>query len=499
MKKYILTIDQGTTSTRAILFDSKGHKVCVKQMEFNQMTPHSGWVLHNPDEIYLTVLRVVKAVINESNVKPEEIDSIGITNQRETVVVWNKETNKPLYPAIVWQSRQSEDICNDLINRGYTDMIHKKTGLFINPYFSASKVKWILDRYDADCKLRDNNKLLCGTIDTYLLYRLTNGASFKTDYTNASRTLLFNINTLEWDRELLDLFGVRRNMLAEVSDSSSLFGYFNYDGVNIPITSMIGDQQASLFGHAAFNKGNTKITYGTGCFMLMNTKEEKIFSNKGLLTTIAYKIGDEIAYSLEGSVFVAGSAVQWLRDGLKIISKSSQTEEAASLVSDSLGIYFVPAFVGMGTPYWDNESRGAIFGLSRGATKEHLIRATLEAIAYEAYDVLEVMSEEAGISIDEISVDGGASSNNFLIQFESDITQTRLTRPVELETTALGAAYLAGLYTKFFANIKEIEKMHEVDKLFLPTMELEKKNELVAGWKCAVNATRMFKRSNYDL
>lgn len=494
MKKYILTIDQGTTSTRAILFDKNGRKVCVKQMEFTQITPKSGWVLHNPDEIYLTVLQVIKACINDSRIDVNEIDSIGITNQRETVVVWDKETLEAIYPAIVWQSRQSEGICNDLINSGYTDMIHEKTGLFINPYFSASKIKWILDNYDKDHALRSSNRLLCGTIDTYLLYRLTKGVSFKTDYTNASRTMLFNINTLTWDNELLDLFGINLNMLPEVMDSSSLFGHFEYDGIYIPITAMIGDQQSSLFGHIAFNKGSTKVTYGTGCFMLMNTKDEKIFSKNGLLTTIAYKIGDEVCYALEGSVFVAGSAVQWLRDGLKLISNSAQSEEAATLVSDTMGVYFVPAFVGMGTPYWDNESRGAIFGLSRGTTKEHLIRATLEGIAYEALDVLEVMEKEAKVRIPEISVDGGAAINNFLIQFESDITLRRLVRPRELETTALGACYLAGLYTKFFSSIKEIEKLHEVDKLFMSTMEKEKRDYLVEGWKIAVNATRMFKR-----
>ena len=494
MKKYILTIDQGTTSTRAILFDKKGHKVCVKQMEFTQITPKSGWVLHNPEEIYYSVLEVIKAVINEANINPNEIDSIGITNQRETSVIWDKDSYEAIYPAIVWQSRQSEDICDELISLGYKDMIHEKTGLFINPYFSASKFKWILDRYDSDHRLRDSGSLMCGTIDTYLLYRLTNGKSFKTDYTNASRTMLFNITSLEWDLELLDLFGVRKEMLPEVCDCSSLFGYFNYKGVDIPITSMIGDQQASLFGHTAYELGDTKITYGTGCFMLMNTKENKIFSKNGLLTTIAYKLGDEVCYALEGSVFVAGSAVQWLRDGLKIIKKSSDSEDAAMLVSDSLGVYFVPAFVGMGTPYWDNESRGAIFGLSRGTTKEHLIRATLEAIAYEALDVLEVMEAEAKVNIPSISVDGGASSNNFMIQFESDITNKRLIRPKELETTALGAAYLAGLYTNFYESMDEIIKTHEVDKLFMPNMEKAKRVELVSGWKCAVNATRMFKR-----
>lgn len=494
MKKYILTIDQGTTSTRAILFDKKGKKICVKQMEFTQITPESGWVLHNPDEIYLTVLQVIKEVINESMISPSEIDSIGITNQRETVVLWDKNTCEAIYPAIVWQSRQSEEICNELISLGFADMIHEKTGLFVNPYFSASKIKWILDRYDSDYKLRNSNNIICGTIDTYLLYRLTNGASFKTDYTNASRTMLFNINTLEWDEELLNIFGVNKNMLPEVCDSSSLFGYYNLNGINVAITSMIGDQQSSLFGHVAFDKGSTKVTYGTGCFMLMNTGREKIFSDNGLLTTIAYKVGNNVCYALEGSVFVAGSAIQWLRDGLKLIKNSSDSEDAANLVSDSLGVYFVPAFVGMGTPYWDNESRGAIFGLSRGTTKEHLIRATLESIAYETLDVLEVMEKEAKVRIPEISVDGGAAVNNFLIQFESDITNRRLVRPKELETTALGAAYLAGLYTGFFKDITEVAKLHEVDKLFLPTMDKAKRDYLVKGWKIAVNATRVFKR-----
>ena len=494
MKKYILTIDQGTTSTRAILFDKKGDKVCVKQMEFTQIRPKSGWVLHNPDEIYLTTLEVIKSVINESGIDVNEIDSIGITNQRETVVVWDKFTGKELYPAIVWQSRQSEDICNDLIEKGYTDLIHEKTGLFINPYFSASKIKWILDRYDKDYNLRNNDRLLCGTIDTYLLYRLTNGKEFKTDYTNASRTMLFNINTLTWDKELLDLFEVNENMLPKVCDCSSLFGYFEYQGVSIPVTSMIGDQQASLFGHIAFSSGETKITYGTGCFMLMNTSEEKIFSKNGLLTTIAYTLNGKTYYALEGSVFVAGSAIGWLRDGLKLIKKSSETEDMANLVSDTLGVYFVPSFVGMGTPYWDNESRGAIFGLSLGTTKEHIARATLEGVAYEAYDVLEVMEKESNIDIPSISVDGGASINNFLIQFESDILNKRLIRPKELETTALGATYLAGLYTGFFKDINAVIKTHEVDRLFMPNMEDEKRNELLSGWKCAVNATRSFKK-----
>ena len=332
MKKYILTIDQGTTSSRAILFDKLGDKICVKQMEFNQITPQSGWVLHNPDEIYYSVLEVIKAVINESKINPNEIECIGITNQRETSVIWNKDNYEAIYPAIVWQSRQSEDICNELINSGYKDLIHSKTGLLINPYFSASKFKWILDRYDADKTLRNTNSILCGTIDTYLLYRLTQGKSFKTDYTNASRTMLFNINTLTWDDDLLELFGINKEMLPEVCDTSSLFGYYNYKGVDIPITSMVGDQQASLFGHIAFDLGDTKITYGTGCFMLMNTKENKIFSQKGLLTTIAYKIGDDVCYALEGSVFVAGSAVQWLRDGLKIIKRSKDTEEIIETV-----------------------------------------------------------------------------------------------------------------------------------------------------------------------
>lgn len=494
MNKYILTIDQGTTSTRAILFNDKGQKVAVKQMEFTQLTPKSGWVLHNPDEIYLTVIEVIKQVINYANIDPHQIDSIGITNQRETVVIFDKDDFSTPYPAIVWQSRQSEDICNDLISRGYKEIIHKKTGLFINPYFSASKIKWIFDNVDGVYEKALSGQLLFGTIDTYLLYRLTNGKSFKTDYTNASRTMLFNINSLSWDQELLDLFGIPNKMLPEVCDSSSLFGYYDYNGVKIKITSMIGDQQASLVGHTAFNLGDVKVTYGTGCFMLLNTGSEKRYSKNGLLTTIAYKIGNNICYALEGSVFVCGSAVQWLRDGLKIINHSSESEEKAILVSDSLGVYFVPAFVGMGTPYWDNQARGAIFGLSRGTTKEHLIRATLEGIAYEANDVLEVMVDDSNFNINEISVDGGASSNNLLIQFESDITNTKLIRPRELETTALGACYLAGLYTGLFKDFDDLKRCHEIDKIFMPSMDKNKREYLISGWKCAVDATLRFKR-----
>lgn len=493
MSKYILTIDQGTTSSRAIIFDHNGRAICVKQMEFKQITPESGWVLHNPDEIYFSVLEVIKAVLNQANLKPSDIDSIGITNQRETTVIWDKDNYQPVYPAIVWQSRQSEAICDDLIAKGYEEMIHQKTGLLINPYFSASKIKWIFDNVKGVKEKALSGKLLAGTIDTYLLYRLTHGASFKTDYTNASRTMLFNINTLTWDQELLDLFEIPRQMLAEVCDSSSYFGDAIIDGTKVKVCSMVGDQQSSLFGHTAFNVGDCKITYGTGAFMLMNTKEKKIFSDKGLLTTIAYKVGDEIAYALEGSVFVAGSAVQWLRDGLKIIKHSSESESYANLVKDSLGVYFVPAFVGMGTPYWDNESRGAIFGLSRGASKEHLIRATLEGIAYQAYDVLEVMASDADSEILTISVDGGAASNNFLLQFEADITNTRLIRPKELETTALGAAYLAGLYTGYFKDLAEIKKYHEIDQMYFPTIDDGLRDKLIKGWKLAVMACRMFK------
>ena len=493
MSKYILTIDQGTTSSRAILFNEYGRAVCTRQMEFKQIMPESGWVLHNPDEIYLSVMEVIKSVLNAANIKASDLDSIGITNQRETTVIWDKDNYQAIYPAIVWQSRQSEEICNDLIASGHLEMIRKKTGLLINPYFSASKIKWIFDHVDGAKEKAHQGKLLAGTIDTYLLYRLTHGKSFKTDYTNASRTMLFNINDLCWDDDLLNLFEIPKGMMAEVCDSSSYFGDAIIDGIKVPVCSMIGDQQASLFGHTAFEKGDCKITYGTGAFMLINTKEEKIFSDKGLLTTIAYKIGDDLCYALEGSVFVAGSAVQCLRDGLKIINHSSETEDYAQLVKDSLGVYFVPAFVGMGTPYWNNECRGAIFGLSRGTSKEHLIRATLEGIAYQAYDVLEVMADDAHHEINTIGVDGGAASNNFLLQFQADIINTRLIRPKELETTALGAAYLAGLYTGYYQDLETIKKYHEVDQMFLPTIDAKLRAKLVNGWKNAINATLAFK------
>lgn len=491
--KYILTIDQGTTSSRAIIFDEKGQKIASKQMEFRQITPKSGWVLHNPEEIYLTVIEVIHEVLNIADLKPKDITCIGITNQRETTVIWDKETLKEVYPAICWQSRQSEDICNKLIADGYKDMIHQKTGLLINPYFSASKIKWIFDHVEGVKDRALKGELLCGTIDTYLLYRMSNKKSFKTDYTNASRTMLYNIKKLCWDQELLDLFGIPKEMLPEVCDSASLFGYFDLDGTLIPITAMIGDQQASLFGHTAFNKGDAKITYGTGAFMLLNTANEAFLSKNGLLTTIAYKYKDNLCYALEGSVFVAGAAVQWLRDGLQIIKNSKQVEEYANLVEDTLGIYFVPAFVGLGSPYWDNEARGAIFGLSRGATKEHIARATLEGIAYQVNDVLEAMKKDAKLDINTLAVDGGASMNNYLIQFESDITNTRLDRPKELETTALGACYLAGLYLHIFKDFEVIKKYHGLDQIFMPGMDKIERTKRIAGWQRAIKATRMFK------
>jgi len=491
-KKYILTIDQGTTSSRAILFDELGHKVCSSQMEFRQITPKSGWVLHNPEEIYMSVLEVIRETIDKSDIDPKLIKCIGITNQRETTVVWNKETMKEVYPAIVWQSRQSEDICNKLIADGYKDMFQEKTGLLINPYFSASKIKWIFDNVKGVKELASEGKLLAGTIDTYLLYRLTNGASFKTDYTNASRTMLFNIHELKWDEEILNILDIPGCMLPEVCDCACDFGTYKFRDIEIPICSMIGDQQASLVGHTAFKLGFSKITYGTGAFMLLNTKEKAYTSKNGLLTTIAYKIGDEIAYALEGSVFVAGSAVQWLRDGLKIVENASQTEDYATQVEDSLGVYFVPAFVGLGSPYWDNKARGAIFGLSRGTTKDHIARATLEGIAYEAFDLLEAMSKDAGIKIETISVDGGAARNNFLMQFEADICNTRLIRPQELETTALGACYLAGLHVGIFKSLDQIKKLHEIDQMFMPSMDLDLRTDLIKGWKKAVKACQAF-------
>ena len=494
MEEFILAIDQGTTSTRAILFDKKGSLRYVSQREFKQYFPHPGWVEHDAMEIYQSVIEVVQSLFIENNIQPEQIKGIGITNQRETTVIWNKKTGKPIYHAVVWQSRQSQDICDSLIEKGYSEFIQKKTGLLINPYFSASKIKWILDHVD----VKDKDNLLFGTIDTWLVWKLTGGKVHVTDYSNASRTLLYNIFDLKWDDELLDLFDIPSSMLPEVKDSSCIYGYSDetlLTGIHFkaPICGIAGDQQASLFGQICFDNGNVKNTYGTGCFMLMNIGQKPVISKNGLLTTIAWGLNKEVTYALEGSVFVAGSVMQWLRDGLKLFDNVAESQRMATLLDDNDGVYLVPAFVGLGTPYWDNDVRGTMFGLTRGTKKEHIARAALEAIAYQSKDVIETMKEESHLALDSLFVDGGATANEFLMQFQSDILNANILCPRVKETTALGAAYLAGLAIGFWKDQNEIKDMHSITKTYSPLMNEEKREKYYNGWKKAVEATRVFK------
>ena len=498
MKKYVLAIDQGTTSSRAIIFNRESEIVSTAQMEFSQICPKSGWVEHNPIEIWETVYEVVKEALFKSGLRLSEIAAIGITNQRETTILWDKKTGKPVYNAICWQSRQSQSICEDWINKGYEEKIHEKTGLIINPYFSASKIRWIFDNVPGVYERALKGDIIFGTVDTFLVWKLTEGKCHITDVTNASRTMLFNINTLSWDRELMEMFGIPECILPKVVSNSEEYGiatklYQIDESSDIPIASIIGDQQASLFGQCCFDIGSVKNTYGTGCFMLMNTKNRAVYSKNGLLTTIAWKLGDEVEYALEGSVFVGGSAIQWLRDGMRMFAKSSDCEEYAKRTMSSDGVYVVPAFVGLGTPYWDNDARGAVFGLTRATKKEHFITATLESIAYQTKDVMEVMKEEAKTRIRTLAVDGGASANNYLMQFQADILDVKVLRPKCLETTALGAAYLAGLATHVWKNKEEILKDHTIEKIFLNTISEEERNKRYSGWKKAIEATRVYK------
>ena len=490
--KYILTIDQGTTSSRAILFDKKGNTVGKYQMEFTQIRRQSGFVEHNANEIYESVLECIRNVINNSGIKVSEIDCLAITNQRETAVLFDKKTGLPVCDAICWQSRQSKSICDDLIAKGYEEVIFAKTGLHINPYFSASKIRYMLDNNPKVYEKYQNDEILFGTIDTYLLYRLSSGKSFYTDHTNASRTLLYNINTHTYDDELLQIFNIKRSILPEILNTSDYFGKVEILGEKVPVCALVGDQQASLFGNCAFNEGDIKNTYGTGCFMLLNMKDKNIRSKHGLLTTIGYVINNEVNYALEGSVFIAGAAVNWLKDGIKIIESSKETSDRAYKVSED-DVILVPSFVGMGTPYWENDARGAIFGMSLQTTQEHLIKATLQGIAYQSKDVLEVMKKEANFDDISISVDGGASANDFLLQFQADIMQKVIKRPKQIETTALGACFLAGLYTKFFKDLNELKKINQTDKLYYPIIDSNKCEKLYSRWLKAVNATRSFK------
>lgn len=498
MANYILAIDQGTTSTRAIVFDQKGENIATYQQEFTQIFPKPGWVEHDPIEIWSSVVNVVSGVLINAKINVRQIAALGITNQRETTVIWNKETGEPIYNAIVWQSRQSEEISNKLLKKSYQDWIHQKTGLIINPYFSATKISWILNNVAGAKTLAKEGKLLFGTIDTWIIWKMTNGKVHATDYSNASRTMLYNINTLEWDEEILTLLDIPKCLLPEVKSSSELYGYaeeLSPFGIasKIPITGVAGDQQAALFGQCCFSPGQAKNTYGTGCFLLLNTGSKPVFSQNGLLTTIAWGFDGKVEYALEGSVFVAGSVIQWMRDGLSLIRKSQDSEECARAVSSTEGVYFVPAFVGLGTPYWDNEARGAIFGLTRGTTKQHFVRAALESIAYQTRDVMNVMHQEAHIQLASLAVDGGATENKMLMQFQADMLQCDIILPDIHEVTALGVAYLAGLAIGYYPSKEAIQSLHKIKSVYHPQMEIMQTEKLYAGWKKAVEATRVFK------
>ncbi|TYR79046.1 glycerol kinase GlpK [Priestia megaterium] len=496
MEKFILSLDQGTTSSRAILFNKKGEVVHVAQKEFTQYFPKPGWVEHNASEIWGSILAVIASCLSESGVSADQIEGIGITNQRETAVVWEKSTGKPIYNAIVWQSRQTSDICEELKEKGLNDIFREKTGLLIDAYFSGTKVKWILDNVEGAREKAENGELLFGTIDTWLIWKLSGGKAHVTDYSNASRTLMFNIYDLQWDDELLDILGVPKSMLPEVKPSSHIYGHtidYHFFGKTIPIAGAAGDQQAALFGQACYEKGMAKNTYGTGCFMLMNTGEKAVKSDHGLLTTVAWGVDGKVEYALEGSIFVAGSAVQWLRDGLRMFKDAKETEEYATRVESTEGVYLVPAFVGLGTPYWDSDVRGAMFGLTRGTTKEHFIRATLESLAYQTKDVLSAMEADSNITLKTLRVDGGAVKNNFLMQFQSDMLDVPVERPQVNETTALGAAYLAGLAVGYWKDRDEIAQQWNMEKSFEPEMKEAKRENLYNGWKKAVNATMAFK------
>ncbi|MBD5807096.1 glycerol kinase [Lactobacillus sp. 0.1XD8-4] len=496
-QQYIMAIDQGTTSSRAIIFDHEGTKVAISQQEFPQYFPKPGWVEHDPLEIWDSVQSVISNVMIKSQIKPYKIAAIGITNQRETTVIWDRHTGKPIYNAIVWQSKQTSDIAEQLIKDGYKEMIHKKTGLVIDSYFAATKIKWILDHVPGARQKAENGDLMFGTIDTWLLWNLSSHRVHATDVTNASRTMLFNINTLDWDQDILDLLDIPRSMLPEVKPSSAIYGYtgdYHFYGVQIPIAGIAGDQQAALFGQAAYDKGSIKNTYGTGAFIVMNTGRKPTLSDNGLLTTIAYGLNGKVHYALEGSIFVAGSAVQWLRDGLKMFDKASESEQMAVDAKTTGGVYVVPAFTGLGAPYWDQEVRGAMFGLTRGTNRGHIIRATLEAIAYQTKDVVDTMVKDTNLPLQALTVNGGASRNNFMMQFQADILQTPIKRAAMEETTALGAAFLAGLAVDFWEDQDELRQLSRIGDKFDPQMDVKEATKLYQGWQQAISAAQFYGR-----
>jgi glycerol kinase len=488
MKKYMMALDQGTTSSRCILFDKKGKICSIAQKEFNQIYPVPGWVEHNPMEIWSSQLAVATEAMALLGVSAEEISGIGITNQRETTIIWDKKTGEPVYNAIVWQCRRTADRIDALNEEGYGATIREKTGLIPDAYFSATKITWILDNVEGARKRAEAGELLFGTVDTWLIWNMTRGQVHITDYTNASRTMLFNIHKLYWDEDLLAKLNIPASMLPEVKPSSCIYGYTDKGilGGNIPIAGAAGDQQAALFGQCCFESGQVKNTYGTGCFLLMNTGHKATVSKHGLLTTIAASTGDEVEYALEGSVFVAGAAVQWLRDEMRMLGKSSQSEEYADMVPNTNGVYIVPAFAGLGAPYWNQYTRGTVVGITRGCKKEHFVRATLESIAYQTADVLRAMEEDSGIRLKELKVDGGACANHFLMKFQADIIDATVYRPKCIETTALGAAYLAGLATGFYKDKDEIRENWQLGRTFLSSMQEEEREKLLKGWKKAV-------------
>ncbi|HHW03646.1 MAG TPA: glycerol kinase GlpK [Thermoanaerobacterales bacterium] len=488
MAKYVMALDQGTTSSRAIIFDENGSIVSVANKEFTQIYPKPGWVEHDPMEIWGTQIGVAKEVLEKAGISPEDIAAIGITNQRETTIVWDKNTGKPVYNAIVWQCRRTAPICDDLKNKGLAETIRQKTGLVVDAYFSGTKVKWILDNVEGVREKAEKGEVIFGNVDTWLIWNLTGGKVHVTDYSNASRTMLFNIHKLEWDEDILKELNIPKAMLPEPKPSSHIYGKTSKEtfGAEVPIAGDAGDQQAALFGQACYSAGMAKNTYGTGCFMLMNTGEKAVESKSGLLTTIAWGVDGKVEYALEGSIFIAGAVVQWLRDELRIIDNSAQSEEYATKVADNNGVYLVPAFVGLGAPYWDMYARGTIVGLTRGAKREHIIRAALESITYQTRDVLEAMQKDSGITLTNLKVDGGAVANNFLMQFQSDILGVPVSRPKVIETTALGAAYLAGLATGYWGSREEIAAKWQIDRVFKPDMDEEKRNGLYNGWKKAV-------------
>ncbi len=489
MEKYILALDQGTTSSRCIIYDKRGNTVSVAQKEFRQIYPRQGWVEHDAEEIWSAQMTVAHEAMLKAGLTYKNIEAIGITNQRETTVVWDRETGQPVYNAIVWQCRRTAEYCDSLIERGLTETFREKTGLLIDAYFSGTKLRWILENVEGAREKAERGQLLFGTVETWLIWKMTGGKVHITDYSNASRTMMFNIHTLEWDQQILDILGIPRSMLPEPRPSSQIYGETEptlFAGP-IKIAGAAGDQQAALFGQTCFNAGEAKSTYGTGCFLLLNTGEKPVISQNGLLTTVAWGLNGKVNYALEGSVFVCGAAVQWLRDELNILENSAQSEAMALSVEDSAGVYVVPAFVGLGAPYWDPYARGAIFGLTRGANKNHLVRATLESLAYQCNDLLKAMSTDLGRDLISLKVDGGACANNFLMQFQADILGTEVLRPQCIETTSLGAAYLAGLASGYWKNQEDVLDNWQIDRKFIPSMDENSRNTMLSGWSKAVS------------